>query len=175
MAATGGGMIERMRGAALLDVDTYEEVEHDRSATGQAATVVFLVAMARAVGGADEGLLAAGVAGVAALGGWALWAGLTYLVGTRVFHGAATWGELLRTLGFAHAPGILFLLGVLPLMGLVLWIVPLWMLATGFVGVRQALDIGNGPTVLTILLGWLVYVVVAIALGIVTGISGALF
>ncbi len=34
---------ERMIGAATLDIATFEEVEHDESATGQAAAVVALV------------------------------------------------------------------------------------------------------------------------------------
>ncbi len=37
-------IVDRMRGAALLDVATYEEVEHDNEATGQAAVVVVIVA-----------------------------------------------------------------------------------------------------------------------------------
>lgn len=175
MADSTGGMVSRMKGAALLDVATYEEVEHDLDATGQAAGVVFLVALAQAIGGADRGLVAAGVAGVAALGGWALWAGVTYFIGTRLFSGSATWGELLRTLGFAQAPGVLAILGILPLLGLVTWVIPIWLLVTGFVAIRQALDIGNGPTFLTILVGWAVYVAVAMVLGIVTGVGSLLF
>lgn len=175
MSEPAGAMIPRMKGAALLDVDTYEEVEHDPRATGQAAAVVFLVALAQAIGGSDHGLLGAAVAGGAALVGWALWAGVTYVIGTRVFQGSATWGELLRTLGFAQSPGILAIVGVLPLMGLVTWIIPLWILVAGFIAVRQALDIGNGPTFLTILLGWGVYMAVSVVLGILTGVGSLLF
>lgn len=175
MSQPAGAMIPRMKGAALLDVDTYEAVEHDQNATGQAAAVVFLVALAQAIGGADGGLVAAAVAGVAALGGWALWAGVTYVIGTSVFNGTATWGELLRTLGFAQSPGILAILGILPFMGLVTWVIPIWILVAGFIAVRQALDIGNGPTFLTILAGWVVYVAVAMVLGVVAGVGSVIF
>src|SRR5262245_55946205 len=47
--------IDRMKGAALLRIDTYEEVEADQTATGQAAGVVALVAIAQAIGSAGEG------------------------------------------------------------------------------------------------------------------------
>ncbi len=40
-------MWERMKGAAMLDVATYEEVEHDESLTTQAAIVVLLARMGR--------------------------------------------------------------------------------------------------------------------------------
>ena len=33
-------IVDRMKGAAMLDIATYEEVEHDTEATGQAAVVV---------------------------------------------------------------------------------------------------------------------------------------
>ena len=41
---------ERMLGAALLHADTYEEVEADRDATGQAFLVVVMSAVATGVG-----------------------------------------------------------------------------------------------------------------------------
>ena len=43
-------IVDRMRGAAMLDVATYEEVEHDNDATGQAAVVVIIVAICTALG-----------------------------------------------------------------------------------------------------------------------------
>src|SRR5262245_20786745 len=100
-------MIDRMKGAAKLDVGTYEDVEHDGTATGQAAGVVFMVALAQglgAVGFGGRGLIG-GI--VAALAGWLLWAGITYLIGDKLLGGTATWGELLRTIGFAQTPALL--------------------------------------------------------------------
>ena len=45
----GRSMTDRMIGAATLDIATYEEVEHDTSATTQAAIVVGIVAVCAAV------------------------------------------------------------------------------------------------------------------------------
>lgn len=152
-------MTSRMVGAAFLNIRTFEEVEHDETATGQAAAVVVLMAACQAIGGSGGGLLAATWAGLAALGSWAIFAGITYLVGEKIFQGEATWGEVLRTLGFAQAPGILYLLDIIPFFGFFLSLfVSVWVLVAAFVGIRQALDIGNGRTFLTILVAGGVYV-----------------
>jgi hypothetical protein len=158
-----GALVDRMVGAALLNIDTYEEVEHDADATLQAAGVVAMVAVAGAIGASPLGILGAGRAAVAALVGWLVWAGIAYVVGDKMLGGTATWGELLRTLGFAQAPGVLLILGIVPLLGTpITALVGLWMLATAFIGMRQALDFGNAKTLATVLLGWVVYVVLQV-------------
>ena len=164
-------IVDRMRGAALLDVATYEEVEHDTTATGQAAVVVALAAVAAAIGNLFRG--GPGLIGalVGYLVGWLLWSGITYFVGTRVFGGTARWGELLRTLGFAQAPGVLLVAAIVPGLGwLVKAVVGIWLLATGLVAIRQALDVTTGKAVLTAVLGWLASVLVNGAVGALLGL-----
>lgn len=161
-----GDLVERMIGAATLDIQTFEEVEADPTATGQAAAVVAMAAIASGIGLAGEGLWAALVSPVWALLAWLLWAGITLLIGTRLLGGTATWGELLRTLGFAQSPGVLYLIGILPLVGgLVRFILPFWILAAGIIGIRQALDFSTGKAILTALLGWLVMAIPAMMIG----------
>ncbi len=149
---------DRMVGAATLDVPTYEEIEHDRAATGQAAAVVAIAAAASAIGslGPAGGSLIGGV--VTAFVGWMVWAAVTLAVGTLVFRGTSNMGEMLRTLGFASAPGVLYVVGILPfvggMIGLVVWI---WMLACGVVAVRQALDFTTGKAVATVVIGLIPY------------------
>ena len=148
-------LLDRMRGAAFLEIATYEEVEHDESLTRQAALVVVIVAIARGIGGLNEGTQGIFVGIVLALLGWLLWAGITYLIGDKLLGGTATWGELLRTLGYAQSPGVLLVIGFVPLFGwLVALIVPFWLLVTGIVAIRQALDFSTGKAVLTAVLGW---------------------
>lgn len=146
-------LVERMQGAAMLNVATYEEVEHDLTATGQAATVVAIAAVAQAIGNARYG--GSGIISglIGQLLGWAIWAGLTYLVGTKLFGGTANWGELLRTLGFSQAPGVLYALGIIPgLGGLIRFAVGIWVAVAGVVAVRQALDVTTGKAVATVLI-----------------------
>ena len=70
-------IFDRMKGAAMLDVATYEEVEADTTATNQAAGVVAIVAVAGAIGGARDG--SGGIIGglISAFLGWLIVAGLT--------------------------------------------------------------------------------------------------
>lgn len=152
--------IDRMKGAALLHVDTYEEVEADQTATGQAAGVVVLVAVAQAIGSAGEGGFGILAGVISALVGWLLWAGITYLIGTKLLGGTATWGELLRTLGFAQTPGVLHVLGFIPILGgIIRFGVVIWVLIAGIIAIRQALDVSTGKAILTAVLGWLVIAV----------------
>ncbi|MDP2958197.1 MAG: YIP1 family protein [Longimicrobiales bacterium] len=158
-----GSLVDRMVGAAFLSVDTFEEVEHDQEATAQAAMVVAMVAAAQAIGASPLGVFGAVRAAVVSLVGWALWAGITYLVGAKLFGGTASWGELLRTLGFAQAPGLLMVLGIIPFLGKpVIVVVALWMLVAAFIAIRQALDFGNGKTFGTVLVGWGIYTLLAV-------------
>ena len=170
------GFTERMVGAATLDVPIYEEVEHDREATGQAAGVVALVAVASAIGAVGHGGF--GIIGglLSAFVGWFIWAAVTLFIGTRVFAGTADMGEMLRTLGFAQAPGVLKILGIVPILGwLVLPAVGIWMLVCGVVAVRQALDFTTGKAIGTVVLGWLCYMVVTLMVGALTGGLSGLF
>src|SRR5215217_4561441 len=65
-------IVDRMRGAALLDVATYEEVEHDNDATGQAAVVVVIVAVCAAIGAVWRGGASIIMGPVSAILGWLL-------------------------------------------------------------------------------------------------------
>lgn len=168
---TRSSFLQRLIGAATFRIPVYEEVEHDTTATGQAAGVVGLVALAAAIGGAGGGIgaLVAGVA--AAYIGWALWSGTCYVVGVQLFDGKADWGELLRTIGFAQAPGVLLLLGLTPGVGWLLSLgVYVWMVGTVLVAIRQALDFSTGRALATALAGfvpyWLAKALVEFVLGL---------
>ena len=172
--------VERMIGAAKLDVNTYEEVEADTSALGQAMAVVILGSLAAGIGNLRDGGLM-GLVGIslASLLGWFIWAGLTYVIGTKVLpepQTKADMGEMLRTTGFASSPGLLRVLGILPLLGgLVGLIISIWMLAAFVVAVRQALDYtSTGRAVAVCLIGFVVYLVIGFGIAIVMGTGAAL-
>jgi len=137
---------ERMIGAARLDAGTYEDVEHDSNAMGQAVGVVVLSSLAAGIGSVLYMDLATAliVGTIAALLGWLIWAFLTWIIGTKLLpekQTEADMGQLLRTIGFASAPGILRVLGIIPgIGGLLMLVCEIWMLAAMVVAVRQALD-----------------------------------
>jgi hypothetical protein len=170
---------ERMIGAAKLDAAIYEEVEADTTATGQALLVVVLSSVAAGL----SFVTINGVTGViwgtlAAIVGWIVWAGITYLVGTKMLpepQTKADMGQLLRTIGFAMSPGILRIFGIIPVIGfLVNLVVMFWLLAAVVVAVRQALDYkSTGRAVGVCLIGFVVYVLAAVLFGTMSaGISG---
>ncbi len=137
------GILDRMIGAARLRVSTFEDVEADRSATRQAVLVVVMVAIATAIGTAGGvGVLLVGVA--ASLVGWALWAWLTYWVGTRLLPTPQThadWGQLARALAFAQSPGVLKIFGAIPGIGpFIFSVASIWQFVAMVIAVRQALD-----------------------------------
>jgi len=140
----------RMIGAAMLDVPTYEAVEHDESLTGQAAGVVVLAAVATGLA-TSESVIGGSIS---SLIGWFFMAGTIYFIGTRLFGGTATWGEVLRTMGFASSPSILMILAVVPLLSWIVQpVVGLWALAAAVIAIRQALDVSTGKAIVTGILG----------------------
>ena len=143
-----GKMPERMLGAALLNPDTFEDVEHDRGATIQAALVVILVSLAFGIGGflnGDGDFLRGVVFGV--IRGvllWTVWALTAMLIGTTFLKTAAThadWGQVARGTGFAQTPGLLSILVFVPIAGIIIWCGALvWQLVAMTISFRQTLD-----------------------------------
>lgn len=167
-------MFQRIIGVLMLNVNTFEEIEHDQSATGQAAIVVAIVAVLSGIGSglgasfnpeAGGGFLSNFIASfVVTFIGWVLWSAVTYLVGTSLFQGQADMGEMLRVIGFAFAPQVL---AIIPCIG---WLVGLiWSLLAGFVAVRQGLDLTTGKALATILIGFVVYAVILCGLLLLIG------
>jgi hypothetical protein len=136
---------DRMIRAAKLDAQLYEEVEADRGAMREAMTVVVLSAVAAGIGNVANGGLIGIIGGtIGALVGWYIWAFLTYFIGTRLLpepDTKADHGELLRTIGFSSAPGLIRVFGIIP--GLTTFVFAVaggWMLVAMVIAVRQALD-----------------------------------
>jgi hypothetical protein len=137
-------LIGRMIRAARLDPRLYAEVEADETTTGQAASVVLLAAFAGGINfpGAPFAILFAGL--LAALVGWLLFAYVIYLIGVKLLPEPGTkanFGALLRAIGFANAPGVVKLLGIVPeLRLLVFFAAMVWVLVATVTAVRHALS-----------------------------------
>jgi hypothetical protein len=162
--------VERMVGAAKLDVRVYEEVEADPSATPQALAVVVLASVAGGIG-VGEGVRGLVVGTLAGLVGWAIWAWLIYLIGTRWLpepDTKADIGELLRTIGFATSPGILRVVGFIPILGPIVFVVTaFWTLVAVVIAVRQALDYrSTGRAIGVCVIGWLIQIVILGLIGV---------
>ena len=136
--------INRLYRAIKIDIDLYEEVEKDKSATVQAGIVVVLSSLAAGVGALQLGASNFLIAPILSLLSWYVWAYVIYFVGVKLFGSPSTrsnHGELLRTIGFSSAPGLIRVFGVTPDLMTVTFVgSAFWMLACMVVAVKSALD-----------------------------------
>jgi hypothetical protein len=168
--------LQRLIGAAALDVAIYEEVEADPTATGQAMAIVVLSSLSAGIGARGFGSTTTSIAffGIVALLSWATWALVMFEIGARLMPAPGTRttpGELLRTLGFAATPGLASLLGAVPgVTTRVFVLVWIWMLCAMVVAVRQALDYrSTAKAVAVCALGGILAAAIALVLGIFFG------
>ena len=160
--------------ACKLDVNLYEEVEHDKTAMGQAIGVIVLSSLAAGIGTFGIGLKGMGINAIGAIIGWYIWAYLTYFIGTRFLaepQTEADHGQLLRTIGFASAPGLLRVLGIVPgIRGIVFLLTSIWMLVAMVIAVRQALDYTSTLRAVGVcLLGWIVQAIIFLGINFFIG------
>ena len=159
-------MIQRMIGAALFNRQTYEEIEADQGALGQAVGVVLLVTLCGIIGGVIGGLMSGeavlgivlGVVGGLVFGivRWALWVSVMYLVGGKMLRTSDTetsWSEVGRVVGFAYTPGVLSVLSFIPGIGGLFPLIGFcWTLAAVTVAVRQAMDFASTGRAIVVVL-----------------------
>ncbi len=177
MTTARNTFLQRLIGALALDATIYEEVEADRTATGQALAVVLLSSIAAGIGSRGlGGTTFQGIVFIAvvSLVAWAAWALVVFEVGARLLPDPDTRvdvGELLRTIGFAATPGLLRVLGIMSSVTVpVFTVTAVWMLAAMIVAVRQALDFhSTARAVAVCCLGWALAIAVAVVLGLFFG------
>lgn len=171
--------VERMIGAATLNVPIVEEIEADTEYTVPALGVVVLSAVAAAVGGWGGGVQGAAVLLVSSLFGWVFWAFMTWIIGTKFLATSDTksdMGELMRTTGFAQSPGLLRVFCGIPVIGRILDIVVLiWLFVAMIVAVRQSLDYSSTlRAVIVVGIGWVVNAAIWLASLSLIGLGGFL-
>ncbi len=174
-------MLDRILRVIKLDKSVYAEVEADESAMSQAAMVVAIVAVLSAIAGGISTLIAGeGSSFIGAFLGaligafisWVVWSAVTYFVGTALFHGEATLGEMLRVIGFAQAPLVLNVLSFIPCLGpiisLAAWLLSLY---TGFLAIKEGLDLDTGKTIATVAIGWVIGFIISLVIGMIFGVG----
>ena len=137
--------VNRIIRACRLDVSLYEEVEADKSATIQAATVVVLSTLALGVGTfLTYGAFNILVPVFTALLGWLVTSLLIYFVGVKLFPDSNTksnLGELLRAIGFSYAPGLIRVFAFnQDFLVITFYVSGVWSIIAMVIAVRQSLD-----------------------------------
>ena len=157
---------DRVLGAIRLNPQTFEEVEHDRAATSQAAIVVVAASIAAGLATMSVTFLVSRV--ILGLIGWVIGAFIVMVVGTRLLPGKNTeadLGQLLRVTGFAQGIGVFSILAIVPFLGwLIQFVVGVWMLVAFVIGIRQALDYEDTlRAVIVCVIAWAITVAITMA------------
>jgi hypothetical protein len=176
---------DRVIGALKLQPNTFEEVENDATATGQAATVVIAGAVSGGLVsliwlgtlGFSSGLTAFVLSLVLKPIGWAIGSWVLLMVGTKMMPGKNTQadlGQLLRVTGFASAPGLFGILGVVPILGILIGLaIAIWTIIAMVIGVKQALEYDDTvKAVIVCVIAWVIMWIVTAMIGFM-GIAGA--
>jgi hypothetical protein len=168
-------LFDRMARAAQLDINLYEEVEHDTSVNLQAFAAVVITSLASGLGLGIGGILEHTHSPIwflwglliglgTAIAGWLIWSFVTYVIGVTIFKGPDTeadYGQLLRTIGFSNSPGVLRFFSFIPFVGfIIVFVASVWTLIAGVIAVRQALDFSTWRAIGTCIIGWLIYILV---------------
>lgn len=180
--------MDRIIGAFTFRRGVYAEVENDSTYSTTAWILVaaagFLSQLgANASAGIDQPgswLIGSLLGTVGALISFAIGAAIVNFVGRSVFNAEVTFDELVRTLGLAsvwNAVGVLGVLGAVSnalgcivgpaqlaawILGLVAW----------FVAAKEALDLDNVQVIVTVVIGWVVRLLIVLAVGFVLGLLG---
>jgi len=174
-----GSFTDRIVGVLRLVPTTYREIARDTSALPQAAGVVALVAAASAIGGAGEGIKGAIGGAIGAIVWWVIFSVATWFVGTKLMGASDIGGgpgRMLRTSGFAQAPGILTVLGFIPLLGAIAAVIGgIWALITGVMAVREALGVTTGKAIVTAVFAWVLVGLAFFLIALILGIGGWIF
>ncbi len=175
---------ERMVGAMRADVKTFQEIEADPTAIGQAVTVIVIAGVASLIGNIFRlGVFLGMMNLLVSLAGYALWSLLVVLIGTKLMPEPATkadFNEAFRVVGFTAAPGVFNVLAIIPFLGpMISFFISLWMIVIGVIAVREVLDYSNtGRAIIVCLIAmvvvWIVTFVVLTPLLLGGAIVGAI-
>ncbi len=155
--------------ALLLDVDFYNEAEHDRSLLWSASAVVVVANLLNGIGASvatDSSVLVGALVGaMAGVLGWLIWSTIALVIGTKVFKGTADYGEMLRVIGFANAP---LAIGVVPWLG---FVGAAWSLVASIIAIREGMDFDTKRAIATMVGGWVSWLVLSVAVQALIGVT----
>jgi Yip1 domain len=160
---------ERVVGALKLDPKTFEDIERDPTAMGQAVGIIALAALAGSLGSIWRlGFGSMAFAVIIAICAYLLWSLVVWLVGTKVMPDPATnadFAETFRVIAFASSPGLIGVVSIIPLLGwfvmlLLTPIIWIWSMIAMVIATRQVLDYTDTfKAVIVVLIGFVIYLV----------------
>lgn len=176
---------ERIIRAFTFQREVYTEVEHDTTFTTTAWLLVVVIGFLNQLGthastNLINWIISTVLGTIAAVVGFAVAAFVMDWIGRALFNAEVTFDEVVRTLGLAYVWNVVGLVGAVSAVsnflsclvapGLVLgWVM---LVISWFVAVKEALDLELGPTIVTVVLGWIAFGAIMAAASIVMAIIG---
>jgi hypothetical protein len=184
-----GMLVNRIVGALTFRKGVYQEVEDDVKFTPTAWMLVILIALLSQLGTnivAGEALdfgdwiVGSAIGTVGEIVGFAVMAFLVVVIGRSLFKAQVSFDEMVRTLGLASIWRAIGFIGVLGAFSGVLGclIAPVTLIAgiagliAWLVAAREALDLGWVEAIVTVIIGFIGFIVTMIVVGIIGGIIG---
>ena len=153
----------------MLDIEFYNHAEVTSALDWQAFAVVVCATSMAGVGSAiaaeSDVLVGLGVGAATGIIGWLVWSLITLGVGVRVFGGDADYGQMRRDIGFAFAP---LAIGIVPWLG---FVGAAWSLVASTIGIREGMDFSTKAAILTVIAGWVAWLLLSVVLQLVAGFS----
>ena len=171
---------ERMIGAMRGDVKTFQEIEADQNALGQAVTVIVIAAVASLIGNIFRAGITGGILSlVTSLIAYAVWTVMIVLIGTKLMPEPTTkadFAEGFRVIGFTASPGVFNVLAIIPFLGPFLqFLISIWMLVIGVIAVREVLDYSNtGRAIIVCLIALGIYLILWFLILVPLMVAGAM-
>jgi hypothetical protein len=173
-------LTDRIIGAFVFRKGVYAEVEADTSFTSTAWILVVVFAFLNQLGSyASENLfdwlVGTAIGTLTAVIAFAVAAVVMNWVGKALFKAEVTFDELVRTMGLASVWTVVGVLGVIAafstalscLLGPVIVIAWVALVVAWFVAVHEALDLGWGQTIITVIIGVIPWAIIMALTGVV--------
>lgn len=158
-------IIERLTRVLKLEPAVYKEIADDEGAIGPAIGVAAIASVIASLTGSGGivGRIFAGAIG--AVIGLFVWTAIVFLM-SKAFGGKATYGQLVRPLGYSSAP---YALAIVPVLGAVVGAI--WSLLIQIRAVREVNEVGDGTAIAIVLIPFAILFVLGIILAVVAGLA----
>ena len=175
-------LTDRIIGAFTFRRGIYAEVEKDTTFTSTAWLLVVVVGFLNQLGSNASPNLVSWLGGaivgtIFAVAGFALAAVVISWVGRGLFKAQVTFEELVRTLGLAYVWNVVGVIGVLAgliavlgcVLAPVMIVAAILLIVAWFMAAKEALDLGWGETIITVIVGWIVMMAIMFVGSLVLG------
>jgi len=171
-------MLDRIIRIIKLDFPVFKDIESDPKATQEAALIVAAASLLSGIGAAvssEKHFMAFLSTVLSGILGWIVWSYVSHFIGGVLYKSQGSFENMLRVLGYAQAPQLLGVLGIIPCVG---WIGSvagaILSLIAAVMAIREGLDLDSGQAIIVAVVGFLALLLVSIVVGTIFGVGAAI-